>query len=970
MKKFLLITLTVLALAAVFWAAEGEASGTWGNLNWTLDDEGLLSITGEGRMAPFTCVDGECNDAWLSRRSSIKTVIIADGITSVDSHAFYGCSCLIEITIPASVTIIEEGTFDGFNNLTVYCYADTIAANGDALFIRGNAFINMRNINFVILDTADIIASGTWNLKIWTIDNEGLLTIRGFGIMESYTTCPWLRYMPIIQSAKISNGIYNVSTNAFCGCWNLKSVELPASVTSIGSDAFAFCSSLQSISIPESVTTIGSYAFIYSGLTGIVLPNSISFIGEEAFCNCHALSSIILPDSLTEIREAVFWNCSSLSSITIPANITSIQKRAFEGCTNLAEIHFDGYPPEMDSDAFADTTAKAYYPSHIPVWKSVISQNFVGITEWIPDSSLHQHVGFVADPAVEATCTSSGLTAEIRCSLCGEVLQAQQTVEALGHDWGNAQYTWADDNASMTAMHTCLRDSAHIEAETVSVTAVTVKAPTCTEPGQTTYTCTPFSNPAFSVQVKTVTDVSPLGHTPVLDPIVPPTDVHPGLTEGYHCSVCGEIIVPQSIIHPLVWETERSAAKVTIKKYYGSETNCSLPAMIDGLRVGAIDSGAFAYANCPERVYIPSGVDSISASAFAKEVTVYCYEYSEADYWAYEMNYPVVYVNDVTGGNFYLVTMPADFTMKTGDRCALGATVWPLLDANSVVVTSSDPDVVSADGQTLTGVNPGEAVITLKAGSVQASVRVTVHADPVDFAVVDTVSSESELYIITKTERQLAVVGLKPAGAELNLVWQSSNDGVAAVDQNGLVTAKRPGQAVITATAQNGLSRSCVVNVCYPAAEVVFSQSEYSVGLGGVLQTTALVGTIGGTYENRFVTFTSSDEAVLRVDAKTGVVRGVSLGTATLTAAADNGVSGTCTVTVREANTLVLPAGTTVIGSKAFAALSGVDVVVLPAGVSFIAPDTFSESNIVLSVAAGSYAESWAIEHGMPYTAR
>ena len=68
------------------------------------------------------------------------------------------------------------------------------------------------------------------------------------------------------------------------------------------------------------------------------------------------------------------------------------------------------------------------------------------------------------------------------------------------------------------------------------------------------------------------------------------------------------------------------------------------------------------------------------------------------------------------------------------------------------------------------------------------------------------------------------------------------------------------------------------------------------------------------------------DVATATGPSPSGIFRWPSSGTATtLTAAADNGVSGTCTVTVREANTLVLPAGTTVIASRAFAALSGVD---------------------------------------------
>ena len=69
----------------------------------------------------------------------------------------------------------------------------------------------------------------------------------------------------------------------------------------------------------------------------------------------------------------------------------------------------------------------------------------------------------------------------------------------------------------------------------------TVTDPTCTEEGYTTYTCSCGD---------TYTDhfVDPLGHTEVTDPRVEPSCSGTGLTEGSHCSVCGEILLAQEVI--------------------------------------------------------------------------------------------------------------------------------------------------------------------------------------------------------------------------------------------------------------------------------------------------------------------------------------------------------------------------------------------------------------------------------------
>lgn len=102
---------------------ETEKSGFCGtedsNVNWSLDEEGTLHITGEGTMASW---ESEADVPWAQYRSQIKEIQIEDGVTSVGAYAFCNCSDVTETVLPDSIKNIGEFAFfscGGLSTVTI-----------------------------------------------------------------------------------------------------------------------------------------------------------------------------------------------------------------------------------------------------------------------------------------------------------------------------------------------------------------------------------------------------------------------------------------------------------------------------------------------------------------------------------------------------------------------------------------------------------------------------------------------------------------------------------------------------------------------------------------------------------------------------------------------------------------------------------------------------------------------------------
>ena len=251
-----------------------------------------------------------------------------------------------------------------------------------------------------------------------------------------------------LSSVTIGNNVTSIGSEAFSGCTSLESVTIGNNVTSIGMEAFSNCSSLTSVTIPDSVTSIGECAFSgCSSLASVTIPDSVTVVGWYFFQNCSSLESVTIGNGLTGIDEGMFYGCISLKRVTIPYSVTFVFPYAFYGCSSLETVYYTGSRAQWDSITF-DSYSDA----------ELLEAN-LHFTQCEKNGHTKEII-----PAVPVTCTQVGLTEGSKCSVCGVIFKAQQTIANKGHSW---------DSGKVTKTATCTKEGKKVYTCSVCKTTKT-----------------------------------------------------------------------------------------------------------------------------------------------------------------------------------------------------------------------------------------------------------------------------------------------------------------------------------------------------------------------------------------------------------------------------------------------------------------------------------------------------------------
>ena len=428
-------------------------------------------------------------------------------------------------TIPDGVTAIGKYAFCGCKSLSSVTIPNSVTSIGDFAFYQCHGLESI-----AIPESVESIADNAFGscLKLKSITIPG--SVKSVG-NSAFSMC-------VLESVIFENGVTSIGSSVFSNCKKLKSVTIPNSVTSIGQSAFYECSNLESVTLPNNITSIKYGMFSgCSSLPAINIPEGVTSIADYAFNGCSSFTSITIPGSVTSMGHGAFYGCSGLTAVCIPESVTSFGKYVFKNCTDLAGVCYEGCNvPEFGETMFDGDDGLNYV---------CVPATYTG-DSWGGKPIMKSGHQVTTEPAT-ATCTEPGLSEGSYCSYCGKVFAVQQAVSAFGHSYSATIVAPTCTEIGYTT-HTCSACNDTYNSDTVSakghnpdsVEFENIVPATCTAAGSkdSVVFCS-----VCQVEISREERAIPaLGHTEVVNEAVVPTCTKAGKTEGKYCSVCNAVI--------------------------------------------------------------------------------------------------------------------------------------------------------------------------------------------------------------------------------------------------------------------------------------------------------------------------------------------------------------------------------------------------------------------------------------------
>lgn len=591
------------------------------------------------------------------------------------------------------------------------------------------------------------------------------------------------------------------------------------------------------ISLPKTIKRINKYAFSGVTINNLQLPSNLEEIGEGCFRFCKGINNLIIPNSVKVIGPAAFSKCTDLTTLTLSNSLEAIPADAFYGCYKLESVDVPRSVETIGAHAFSG--CKGMKQVGLPSWLASIGDGVFQNCETIGSINIPQSVAYI------------GKAAFAGCSMFR--------------------------SATIPAGITNLPDSVFCGCR--SLTEISLPAGLKSIGERAFYGCSISKGLLLPEGLESI-----------------------GVSSFVNCKF-PQLVIPESTIEIGQYAFSGNAALVSANigpgiKSLPAETfrNCTSLKELS-LSSNLTEIGELCFDGCSllkeitsDNPVPPAAKNNTFAEAAYDNALVLVpanvlTTYRSAPVWKYFSNYDVIVKSAQA-----IVVSPSRLSGVCGDSGNFSLTVIPEDAAISDITwSSSDSEIVSVsvDGSYVLGSKIGEATVTASAQTeggartLSATCEVTVLPTMASAVILD----RSELTLKVGTTDKISAKVLPETTSNQTIVWSSSNDDVAAVSADGIVTAISVGEAVVMARC-GSVTAECRVTVePIEAISIELNLTRLELPAKSVFGLVAFVFPENTT--DKTVVWSSDDSSIASVD-EHGFVTGVSVGSTTIRAICGN----------------------------------------------------------------------------------
>lgn len=314
------------------------------------------------------------NDAFSGR--NITGIQLPDTLIEIGEKAFADCEKLTAIELPEELQTIKWYAFGGCTNLEKVTLPEGLTTLGSAAFAHCTSLTEMTIPNGVTELSAtfvDCVSLSKLTLPddLKTMKNgviEGCNSLETLNLPATLQSISgtWPGHLKTITTAPASvrymseDGIlYDKQENGilFVNASITGHVTVREGIATIGETAFSGRKGLTSITLPESCISIGDAAFKdCTALSSVEFPDKLESIGKEAFCNT-GLQSIEFTQQKLQIASRTFADCEALTNVVLPDGVERIEEETFKNCSALVKVELPESCTSIEKSAFANCTA-------------------------------------------------------------------------------------------------------------------------------------------------------------------------------------------------------------------------------------------------------------------------------------------------------------------------------------------------------------------------------------------------------------------------------------------------------------------------------------------------------------------------------------------------------------------------------------------------------------------------------------